>query len=191
MIHDFNRSLKASHESEDLAFWGDVYADAFPTMVQTIKHSKDGDHQRLGIDRSVILENSKQILIDEKIRGRNKKTGKVYTDISLEYMSNVQSQTPGWVCKPLMCRFIAYAIAPAGICYLLDVEALQRAWILHSHRWMILAKHEAQEYRLIQATSHKNGRTWKTDSCVVPAEHLRSAMGGIQVFKFTPIEVAL
>jgi hypothetical protein len=41
-------------------------------MAAMIDHRQDGEHQRAGIDRSIVLNNSKQILIDEKVR---EKTG--------------------------------------------------------------------------------------------------------------------
>ena len=36
-----------------------------------VDHRDDGEHQRAGIDRSVILANSKQLLIDEKVRNKD------------------------------------------------------------------------------------------------------------------------
>ncbi len=86
------------------------------------------DHQRNGIDRSIVLQNGKTIWIDEKARGKNKITGKVYTDIALEFLSDEAQKTPGWVCKPLLCDYINYAIIPLGRAYLLPVQQLQTAW---------------------------------------------------------------
>lgn len=109
-FNNFAECLEESHKAEDLPFWEQVYKRAFPTMIAMLNHRKDGDHQRAGIDRSIILENSKQLLIDEKIRGRNKITRKVYNDIALEYLSDKDKNTPGWVCKPLLADYIAYAM---------------------------------------------------------------------------------
>lgn len=44
-----------------------------------------GFWQKQRIDRRIILNASKQILIDEKVRGRNAITGRVYNNIALEY----------------------------------------------------------------------------------------------------------
>jgi hypothetical protein len=134
--HNFQKSLKKSHMAEDLPFWNEIYQKAFPSMVAMINHRQDGEHQRAGIDRSIILANSKQLLIDEKTRFKNEKTGKVYTDIALEYWSDVDRKIPGWVCKPLRADYIAYAIAPLGICYLLPVIQLQEAWKAESEKWI-------------------------------------------------------
>lgn len=122
--------------AEDLPLWKEVYKKAFPSMIGMYNHRKDGDHQRQGIDRSIILENSKQVLVDEKVRFRNKITGKVYEDIALEYLSNKEKNIPGWVCKPLLSDFIAYAIAPIGICYLLPVIQLQSSWEKNKELWL-------------------------------------------------------
>ena len=134
--YDFKECLKFSHSAEDMPFWKEVYKKAFPSMAKMVNHRKNGDHQKFGIDRSIILENSKQILIDEKVRGRNLRTGIVYEDILLEHISNDKNNTPGWVCKPLLCDYIAYAIAPIGKCYLLPVIQLQNAWEINGKKWI-------------------------------------------------------
>ena len=124
-VHDFADSLAASHRASDLPIWEEIYRKSFPDFLAMVDHRQDGEHQRAGIDRSVILENSKQILIDEKIRW------KPYPDIAVEYLSNDRTGAPGWACKPLRADYIAYArrqrgfhplrlgrraLAPAGPC---------------------------------------------------------------------------
>lgn len=76
-----------------------------------------------GIDRSVILENSKQILIDEKARFPSK-NGFSYPDILLEHISNDQTNAPGWTCKPLRADYICYAITGLGQAYLATSTAI-------------------------------------------------------------------
>lgn len=161
MIHDFAESLAASHAASDLPIWEQIYRRAFPTFCAMVDHRDDGEHQRAGIDRSVILANSKQLLIDEKVRNKD------YGDILLEYVSNDRFNSPGWVCKPLRADYIAYAIVPAGRCYLLPVIQLQIAWARHGDLW----KHE---FRNVPA--HNNGYT--THSVAVPPERLFPAIGG-------------
>ena len=63
-VHDFSDSLAASHRASDLSIWEEIYRKSFPDFLAMVDHRQDGEHQRAGIDRSVILENSKQILID-------------------------------------------------------------------------------------------------------------------------------
>lgn len=128
-VHDFTESLAASHRASDLPIWEEIYRKSFPDFLAMVDHRQDGEHQRAGIDRSVILENSKQILIDEKIRW------KPYQDIAVEYLSNDRTGAPGWACKPLRADYIAYAIAPLGMCYLLPVIQLQQAWRRKGEIW--------------------------------------------------------
>lgn len=161
MIHDFAESLAASHAASDLPIWEQIYRRAFPTFCAMVDHRDDGEHQRAGIDRSVILANSKQLLIDEKVRNKD------YGDILLEYVSNDRFNSPGWVCKPLRADYIAYAIVPAGRCYLLPVIQLQIAWAKYGEFWK-------QEFRHVPAQN--NGYT--THSVAVPPERLFSAIGG-------------
>lgn len=65
-------------------------------MVSSQSYHEYGYWQQQGVDRGIILNKSKQILIDEKVRFRNKLTGKVYDDIVLEYSSNYEKRVPGW-----------------------------------------------------------------------------------------------
>lgn len=128
-VHDFKESLAASHSASDLPIWEEIYRKSFPDFLAMADHRQDGEHQRAGIDRSVILENSKQILVDEKIRW------KPYQDIAVEYLSNDRTGAPGWACKPLRADYIAYAIAPLGMCYMLPVIQLQQAWRRKGEIW--------------------------------------------------------
>lgn len=177
--HDFRKSLKLSHSAEDLPFWECVYRKAFPNFLCMLNHRSDGPHQRAGIDRSIILSNSKQILIDEKVRFRNAITGLVYDDIALEYMSDEERQEPGWVCKPLLADYIAYAIAPLGKCYLLPVLQLQQAWIQNKETWML--------HRTIRAQNESNGRRWTTLSKPVSPQSLLFTIGQLLRVTFDPV----
>jgi len=122
-------------------------------------------------------------LIDEKVRGVNKITGKVYEDIALEYLSDALRGVPGWVCKPLLADFVAYAIAPLGDAYLLPVPAMQRAWREHNEQWF-----RCPECRDITAHNHdkQSGRTWRTKSLCVPAGALFAAIASAFKAEFAP-----
>jgi len=182
VVHNFAESLARSHAAEDLPCWAEAYKQAFPTMVAMVNHRLDGDHQRAGIDRSITLENAKQILIDEKVRFRNKKTGMVYEDVALEFWSDAGRRVPGWVCKPLLCDYIAYAIAPLGKCYMLPVLPLQEAWRRREAEW-------AREYpRVLKSPNEYNGRRWETHSRGIPVPVLFKAIGSCLRVTFTPFE---
>jgi hypothetical protein len=174
----FTDDLEMSHSYSDAPWWEEVYRAAFPTFSSMTDHRQNGEHQRAGIDRSITLANAKQLLIDEKVRGRNRKTGRVYEDIALEYLSDRDRGAPGWVCKPLRADFIAYAIAPLGRCYLLPVIQLQAAWDRRKDEWL-------SEYRTIEAQND----WWVTLSLCVPVEVLFPAIGSCLRVEFTPAEV--
>ncbi len=170
-VHDFADSLAASHRASDLPIWEEIYRKSFPDFLAMVDHRQDGEHQRAGIDRSVILENSKQILIDEKIRW------KPYPDIAVEYLSNDRTGAPGWACKPLRADYIAYAIAPLGMCYLLPVIQLQEAWRRKGEIW------KARCF-IVRAPN----RGYTTLSAAVPVHELFSEIGRALRVPFAALE---
>ena len=170
-VHDFADSLAASHRASDLPIWEEIYRKSFPDFLAMVDHRQDGEHQRAGIDRSVILENSKQILIDEKIRW------KPYPDIAVEFLSNDRTGAPGWACKPLRADYIAYAIAPLGMCYLLPVIQLQQAWRRKGELW------KASCF-IVRAPN----RGYTTLSAAVPVHELFSEIGRALRVPFAALE---
>lgn len=177
LMYDFHESLAESHAASDLPIWEQIYRASFPGFLAMVDHREDGEHQRAGIDRSVLLTNSKQILIDEKIRKRNKLTGKVYDDIALEYFSDEGRNKPGWVCKPLRADYIAYAIGPLGRCYLLPVIQLQLAWSRNGAAWR-------RKYPTVRA----NNDGYVTVSVGVPVAVVFGEVGRALRCQFDPIE---
>jgi hypothetical protein len=169
VIHDFGDSLRASHAASDWAGWEPLYRKAFPSMVAMVDHRENGEHQLAGIDRSITLANSKQLLIDEKVRAKD------YGDILLEVWSNKERKTPGWVTKALRADYIAYLIAPAGMCHLLPVIQLQNAWAKHGQFW-------TDRFGVKQAQN----RSWVTESVPVPLEFLYPAIGACLRVQFEP-----
>lgn len=165
LAYNFKKCLDTSHKIEDLPFWKEIYQKAFPTMVEMVNHRQNGWHQAAGVDRSIILENSKQILIDEKTRGINKKTMQVYTDIALEYISNDYTGALGWVCKSLQSDYIAYAILPLGKCYFLPVLQLQAAWRKKEEKW-----------KELYGTRYALNKGYKTLFCPVPPKAIFHAI---------------
>lgn len=180
MPHNFAESLAQSHAADSLPLWEEMYRAAFPTMEAMINHRQNGWHQKAGIDRSVVLACSRQILIDEKVRGKNKKTGKVYDDILLEVWSDEERSEPGWVVKPLQAEYIAYAIAPLGKGYLLPVLQLQQAWARNGEQWT--------KRRVCRAENFYRGNSWTTVSVPVPAKELFPAIGRCLRLQFKPCE---
>ncbi len=176
--HDFKECLAFSHLGSSMSFWEGVYRTFFPTMMNMLDMRHDGPHQRNGVDRVITLHNSKQVTVDEKLRGRNRKTGKVYEDIALEEFSDEARKTPGWVTKPLMCDYIAYAIAPLGKCYLLPVIQLQTAWLMNCSVW---------KQTCFEVRAYNKG--WVTVSWAVPVKDVFRAVGACLRAEFEKFEI--
>jgi len=173
-MNDFKKDLEYSHDCETMKFWERAYRHFFPTMASTVVHGQDGEHQRAGVDRSVILENSKQVLIDEKAR-RIKDTG----DIMLEYTSNDRTGGLGWAEKPLRCDYVAYAFVPSRKVYLLPFIQLQNAWMRNKEEWL-------KKYRTKKAPN----RNYNTLNCPIPTNVLFAQIGaGLRYDEATASEV--
>ena len=176
-MNEFQECLEQSHKASDWAGWKALYESCFGQNITLTDHREDGWHQRAGIDRSIVFPNSKQLLIDEKVRGRNKKTGKVYEDIALEYWSNLHRRIRGWVAKDLACDFIAYAILPLGKCYLLPFLQLRQAWKQNHKEWLAKYKYRDAE-----------NRGYVTRFCPVPARVVLAAISNVSVVQFEPFD---
>lgn len=157
--HDFNEDLSFSHSAEDMPMWEVVYAKAFPNNSGFFSTRDDGQMQRLGIDRTLILNSGKAIYINEKVRRKS------YSDILLEYIGNDQRHTLGWVEKPLFCDYIAYAFVTTKTCYILPVPQLQKAWFENKTDWI----------DSFGSVSSKNFG-YNTISCPVPVKAVFVAM---------------
>ena len=173
LMHDFHKSLAKSHRYEHLLCWGEIYRKGFSDMVKFETNRKNTDLQRKGVDRTIFLSTGKQILVDEKARERP-----YQGDILLEYISNDVTRSPGWVCKPLLCDYIAVAYVPSGHAFLLPVIQLQEAWKIHGAKW-IDAYH-------INPAKNKRYKTWNV---AVPTDELFRAIGSRLRIDFTPADV--
>ncbi|WP_419816148.1 hypothetical protein [Glacieibacterium sp.] len=119
-----------SEQFADADWWLPIYRRAFPRLVTAVSVRQDGWAQRGGIDRILTLECGRTYTVDEKVRMEN------WPDVLLEQWSDEARHVPGWIQKPLACDFIAYAYAPSGVCYLLPVAPLQRAWRQRGRAWV-------------------------------------------------------
>jgi hypothetical protein len=94
----------------------------------------------------------------------------------LEYVSNDQTGTLGWVEKSLMCDYIAYAFILSGNAYLLPVIQLQAAWLKNKEKWL-------KDYGTLKA----DNKSYKTLNCPVPTMSvLYPAIGNCLRVNFTP-----
>ncbi len=128
--HNFKDSLALSEAYSDAPWWLDVYRRAFPRLASAVSVRDDGWAQRGGIDRVLTMECGRTYSVDEKVRTKD------WPDILLEQWSDEARRVAGWIQKPLACDFIAYAFAASGVCYLLPVAPLQRAWRRNGKDWV-------------------------------------------------------
>jgi hypothetical protein len=121
-VHSFEERRLWSRSMSGQLWFGETYRRAFGEgfTMQTIED--DGWAQRAGIDRMLVLPCGRSFGIDEKVREKE------YGDVLLEFMSDKARKQPGWVVKPLLAEYIAYAVAPSGRCHLFPTLTLQRAW---------------------------------------------------------------
>lgn len=128
-IHDFRTQLRWSEAGSDEPFWNTVYRRAFPNLVNHMPCTGDTTSQRMGIDRLIHLSNGRTLAIDEKKRSVDR------SDILLEYLSNDQTNAPGWIEKDLAIDYLAYAFMPSQRVYLFDWCLLRRAWQAYGATW--------------------------------------------------------
>lgn len=165
ITHSFRESLERSKGYADATWWLDVYRAAFPDLQAAVCVRNDGWAQRGGIDRVLTLTSGKTLTVDEKVREQD------WPDILLEYWSDRDRKTPGWVAKDLACDFIAYAFVPSQTCYLLPFQTLRQAWRKNCKDWV--ARH-----RRVEA----NNGSYVTVSVAVPTEVLlRSLTASMKV----------
>lgn len=122
------------------------------------------------------MRTGKIVLIDEKVRFRNQ-NGLCFEDIALETWSDFEKETPGWIVKPLLADYIAYAILPLGRCHLFPVPQLQSAWRLRGADWR-------KDYPTIRAV---NEGYW-TECVCIPADVLYRAIGSCFRTTFAPTD---
>ncbi len=170
-MSDFIEDLKRSRLRSLSPAWPKILSSLFTFYQSTEVFPQDGEHQRAGIDRAVIMSNAECIFIDEKIRE------KAYPDIAVEFVSNTVTGAPGWACKSLRAHYIAYLMLESGQGYLLPVHPLQTAWRRHGGDWRAA-------YGEIAA--HNAG--YNTLFCPVPVDVLYPAMGRTLRFTFDPAD---
>ncbi len=166
-MNNFHEDLQFSHSAEDSEIWGTIYAKAFPGLQTFTNARQDGELQRHGIDRTLVLKSGKAIYVDEKVRRKD------YGDILIEFVSNDKKNSPGWCEKPLFCDYIAYAILPIKTCYVLPVEPLQTAWGKNKVEWL-------KKYGV--KPSKNTG--YKTLNCPLPVNVLFKAIGATLRIRF-------
>jgi hypothetical protein len=180
MTHGFADQLAYSHSQADEPWWDQVYAQAFPDMATSVDLRHDGWHQKAGRDRAIVLTSGRALYVDEKVRKED------YPDILVEVWSVYpkDGQPPysppvppvgvveGWARKALDCDYIAYALAPSQVCYLLPFPSLRAAVQNNLRGWIDLANRRVGGYRWVVAPNSR----YDTIGIAVPPDDLTTAM---------------
>lgn len=148
--NDFHNDLDFSLDASNEQFIDCAYKHLFPHIIE-IQKVNDLKLQKQGIDKILITDSGKTILIDEKIRRR------WYGDILLEEYSDFDNKIVGWLNKTKYTDYIAYIVIPAKVLYLLPFLLLQKVWLKNYHRWL-------EEYGRKFAIN----KTWKTSNIPIP-----------------------
>lgn len=140
VVHNFQEQLEYSADLSDESSWVSFYKRLWPEMIAAVRIDKNSQFQKWGIDREILLPNGKRFTIDEKKRKLD------YNDLLLEEWSVcdfdyknkkvIRGKKAGWAVDPdKRCDFVAYAIQPAGKCFLLPFEMTRQTCIHNLPKW--------------------------------------------------------
>lgn len=183
IIHNFDRSVKASRQAQHHPCWRQIYNDAFGEdriKGRISYHGNRAYDMEKGIDRAVVLNNGERIYIQEKVRWDywpNLRTGK--EDVLLEYWSDEERRVEGWLTKKgTEADFLAYVIAPRGRAYVLPWEKLVRAFDRHGLRW--IKENPSPKYAdgLHRSPNRDGDRHWNSVWVPVPEQDILHAVEG-------------
>lgn len=178
-VHTFSKDLHASHKWADAPWWRTVYETRFPgCQIQDMR--EDGWWQRAGIDRLIHLPNATSVRIEEKVRD------KAYDDFALEFehvhKNSRQFMRLGWMNLDLACDYLAYAVVPRRVCYMLPWRELRQAWHRNKAEWIDNAESSRHDFRIAEAN---NENRYISRSVVVPATVLRDALTSVMSVQWT------
>ena len=163
---NFREDLAFSLAQKHMPLWNACYTVAFPGATTALE--TDLAAQRAGVDRLITMPNQQVYTVDEKIRR------KIYPDILLEVWSDRDRKTPGWVSKPIVATYLAYAWVGKYEVLLLPFADVQRAWQQHDDEWLA-------QYRQVEShNTPDRGAPYTTVSCAVPQGVLLKACQSVQ-----------
>lgn len=121
----FGDDLAWSHELACQPFWRGIYQKKWPTIAKVVDLSHDRQAQREGIDKTIILQDGREIQVDEK--GRREDYGDVALELRHEFRDSERVEV-GWALKPTRSDWWPYAILPARQVWFLPVARIQE-WL--------------------------------------------------------------
>jgi len=157
-MNDFNLDLEWSLNTGTDKTLNDLYHRAFPHLREIIA-VKDLKLQIAGIDKILLMDCGKKVLVDEKIRRSD------YGDILLEEYSDFDRKKVGWIGRTKFTDYIVYYVVPTKKVYLLPFLILQKAWLANYQDWLKLFGRKFAQ-----------NKNYKTSNIPVPVEELLAAI---------------
>lgn len=161
-VHEFHEKLEQSHIDSPLL--ERHYQGWFCDVGLIHRIPKDGHAQRSGIDTYVIQEAGKIINTDEKIRDED------YGDILLEYWSNYERRTLGWIMKEQNNEYISYYVKSSDKGFLLPTAVVQKTFRINAKKW----------HKIYPTIKAKN-KGYITHSLAIPVDILYEAMTDVMI----------
>ena len=157
--NNLDDQLNQSNNDSQLPFWDKLYRKVFGDTFAGSIICPNKDLQRLCIDRVVILNDGKTILVEEKLREKD------YSDILLEYLSVKEREKVGWaVNDDCIANYLVYGKKPTGDFYVFPFKELRNVAKAYKDKW-------GKEYNYIDAWNPKGKYT--TQSIPVPVDVLK------------------
>ncbi len=129
--HNFESSKAVGQSSESREIFRRAYHDLVPGG-RPMWHDDRNElkAQILGRDCTLVRPDGESLWFDEKVD--------MYDNdrIVLEYVSNDQKSTPGWIEKSLAIHGVMYLKTAQSMCYPFWWPLLQRAWRLNKETWL-------------------------------------------------------
>lgn len=151
---DFIIDLQFSLDSSNEQFINEAYKRIFLHVID-IQTIKDIELQKQGVDKKIILDGGKYVLIDEKIRRR------WYGDILLEEYSDYDHKIRGWLFGKKQTDYISYIILPTNTLFLFPFLLLQKVWVENYKIWLLKF---GRKFAI--------NKTWRTSNIAIPVNIL-------------------
>ena len=151
--HDFKKSLAHENEVAVMPFWEEGYREFFGKAhgkIDSIIRCENKKWQKLGVDRIIVLDRSgdvgqpckRHIYVEEKYRKKDyfyvgADGKKSIPEIFLETWSDKDRKIPGWMAKPMLCDWLAYAFLPSRKLFLFPYAPLKAAFDGNRDEWKI------------------------------------------------------
>ena len=157
MSYSFKEQQEFSNSGNEC--WQEIYKLAF-RFPHSLEEVKNTDPRRLqGTNRVIKFDAGYELLIDEKRRRYSP------DKIFLEFISHSEKHTPGWLERPVVSDYFAFAYAAHGVCYLFPANDLQAAWHKNRDKWL-------EEYK----TTYCSNPGHYSLGCLVPIEVLAASV---------------